>query len=131
MNIEVTRDVIEALQRAARSAAPHEACGILVGQDARITGFIEARNVHPSPESRFEIDPQSLIDAHRAARSGGPQVLGYFHSHPRGGAEPSSTDLELAAADGKVWAIHGRGDLRFFLSGKAGFEALSLRPVDG
>ena len=131
MKIEVTSGVIEALHEAARAAHPREACGILLGHGERISGFIEARNVHPEPETRFEIDPQSLIDAHRSSRAGGPQIIGYFHSHPTGDARPSATDVEMAAGDGRVWAIAGQEDLRFFRSGKAGFEALSLRTVDG
>ncbi|QFT76962.1 Mov34/MPN/PAD-1 family protein [Erythrobacter sp. THAF29] len=131
MSIEVTSQVFEALDRASRSAYPREACGLLLGEGERISTFIETRNVHATPETHFEIDPQSLIDAHRSSRHGGPEILGHFHSHPQGDAEPSSTDLELAAGDGKVWAIWGRGDLRFYRSGKAGFEALSLHIVDG
>ena len=64
----------------------------------------------PDPETHFEIDPQALIDAHRAARAGGPQVLGYYHSHPAGEPEPSATDRAMAAGDGRMWAIMGRDE---------------------
>ena len=131
MSIEVTSEVIEALHEAARAVCPREACGILLGEGNRITTFIKARNVHPTPRTHFEVDPRSLIDAHRSARGGGPQIIGYFHSHPKGDAKPSATDEEMAAGDGKVWAIWGRGDLRFYRSGKGGFEALSMSEVDG
>ncbi len=131
MHIDVTRDVVEAMLSAARSAHPQEACGILLGRGGHITRFIETRNVHPAPQSHFEIDPQALIDVHRDARTGDLDIAGYFHSHPKGEAMPSVTDEELAAADGSIWAIQAQNDLRFFRSGKAGFEALSMRVIDG
>ncbi|MBD2842647.1 Mov34/MPN/PAD-1 family protein [Erythrobacter rubeus] len=131
MQIEVTRDVIEAMRLAARDALPREACGILLGDGLRIVVFEEARNVHSSPKTHFEIDPQALIDAHRAARGGGAKVVGYFHSHPNGAPKPSATDEAMAAGDGLIWAIAAADDLKFYRSGKAGFEALSMQIIDG
>lgn len=119
------------MRAAAAAAHPHEACGILLGRGTRITEARATANVHPTPATHFEIDPQALIDAHRAARTGGPQVLGYFHSHPRGRAQPSATDRACAAGDGKVWAILAGGDVTFWRDGEAGFTALSLCPADG
>ena len=98
------------LKAAARNAHPQEACGLLLGSGNQITRFCQTANVHPAPETHFEIDPQALIDAHREAREGGPQVLGYFHSHPVGPARPSATDRAMASGDGRVWAIAGIGD---------------------
>lgn len=129
MNIEVTSLVIAAMRRAAAQAHPEEACGILLGKDkgegACITALLPAPNVHSNPKTHFEIDPQTLVDAHRAAREGGPLVLGYFHSHPIGEAHPSATDEEMAAGDGAIWAIAGSGEIRFWSSNPKGFEPLS------
>jgi proteasome lid subunit RPN8/RPN11 len=97
----------------------------------RIARFIETRNVHPEPATRFEIDPESLIRAHRAARAGGAQVVGYFHSHPRGAAAPSATDRALSAGDGSVWAIAGSGQVAFFRAVEGGFTVLSSVIADG
>ena len=130
MEIEVTREVLEGLREAARVAHPREACGILTGEGARITGLLLAENIHPDPETRFEIDPQTLIDAHRAERSGSPRVVGYFHSHPTTAARPSATDRAQAAHDGKVWAIHGTDGIAFWRDDKAGFAPLSYCEAD-
>jgi proteasome lid subunit RPN8/RPN11 len=125
----VDRAALAAMRAAARAAYPREACGLLLGEGARIAAFRETANVHASPHTHFEIDPQALIDAHRAARAGGPKVVGYFHSHPDGPPEPSATDQAMAARDGRVWAIvgtsSGERDIRFWRDGEAGFEALS------
>ena len=126
MIIEVSSAQVERLLAEARNALPREACGLLLGNGAQIEEVRVCRNVHPQPETHFEIDPQALIDAHRAARSGGPQVLGYFHSHPVGLPEPSATDRACAAGDGRIWAIVAGHDVRFWRDDIAGFAALSL-----
>lgn len=129
MVIRVTSQVLEALRDAASQAHPLEACGILLGhslgEGAQITHFRASQNVDPNPCTHFGIDPQALIDAHRAERSGGPQVIGYFHSHPRGRAEPSKTDQARAAGDGKIWAIWGEGHVTFWRDEPAGFCEVS------
>lgn len=124
MHIEVTRDVIDALQAEARKAHPRECCGVMLGDRGRITAIAPAANVHLSPETHFEIDPQALIDAHRAARSGGPEVIGYYHSHPVGEAVPSSTDRAMASGDRRIWAIIAGEGLTFWRDAPEGFDAL-------
>lgn len=120
----VTSEVIATLLEEARKALPDECCGILLGRDGAILEVRPAANVHPSPARHFEIDPQALVDAHRAARAGGPDVIGYYHSHPNGLAAPSATDREMAAGDGRVWAIVAVGDVTFWRDDKAGFVPL-------
>jgi len=93
------------LLEAAQAAHPHECCGLLLGRFGRIETARPARNVHSQPATHFEIDPQALIDAHRAARQGGPSLIGYYHSHPGGEPYPSRTDQEQSAGDGSIWAI--------------------------
>ncbi|WP_367274046.1 M67 family metallopeptidase [Erythrobacter sp.] len=114
-----------AMLAAARAAFPNEVCGLLLGEDARIDEARAAANIHPAPGTHFEIDPQALIDAHRAARAGGPQVIGYFHSHPTGEPVPSSTDRAMAAGDGRVWAIIAADEVMFWRDTGEGFAALS------
>jgi proteasome lid subunit RPN8/RPN11 len=122
------------MRAAAAAAHPREACGILLGEGGRITEARETVNVHAAPTTHFEIDPQALIDAHRAARAGGPQVLGYFHSHPTGIAAPSATDRACAAHDKRIWAIIAGADVRFWMdedaAGNGGFVALSFTIIE-
>jgi len=125
MEIVLTRVLLERLLAAGREAVPDESCGILLGENRRLDRVEPTRNVHPTPRTHFEIDPQALVEAHRAARSGGPQVLGYYHSHPGGSAAPSETDRAQASGDGRVWAIIGDGDVAFWRDGEDGFAKLS------
>lgn len=131
MNIEVTSAALARILAEAAAAHPLESCGLLLGESRAISEARPVRNVHPAPDRHFEIDPAALIAAHRAARSGGPQVRGYYHSHPGGSAEPSATDRAHAAHDGRVWAIAAEGEVRFWRDDETGFEPLSLRVIDG
>ncbi|MEO1648756.1 MAG: M67 family metallopeptidase [Pseudomonadota bacterium] len=135
MKIEVTSQALERIERAAQAAHPREACGLLLGAlesgVAKIDEAVQTRNVHSTPDTHFEIDPRALIDAHRAEREGGPHVLGYFHTHPEGPPAPSSVDQAQAAGDGKIWAIAGAGEVRFFLDTREGFEPLRHNQSEG
>nr|WP_281501217.1 M67 family metallopeptidase [Erythrobacter sp. F6033] len=123
--VSIVADAFEAMQSAAQTAHPREACGLLLGEGDCITAALKTRNVHPSPETHFEIDPQALIDAYRSEREGGLRVMGYFHSHPTGSPSPSETDKAMAAHDGKIWAIVADDDVMFWADDKDGFHALS------
>jgi desampylase len=87
-----------------------EICGLIFGKQNEVQHAMLADNVASKPDDAFEIDPAALISAHRLAREGGPNLLGYFHSHPNGKAIPSEIDAKNAAPDGQLWLIiAGRG----------------------
>ncbi len=120
-----------AILAAAAEAAPCEACGLLLGAGAHIETAEAAANVHPDPHRHFEIDPVALIAAHKAARTGGPQLVGYFHSHPGGLARPSATDAAMASGDGRIWAIAAGGAVTLWRDVPSGFEPLSYAIKEG
>ncbi len=129
-SLEVSHQALEAIVAEAARAVPEEACGLLLGAGGRITEARPASNVALNKARHFEIDPAALIDAHRAERGGGPELVGYYHSHPSGPPEPSATDREQAAGDGKVWAIAAQGMVRFWRDDPDGFEPLSYMLVE-
>ncbi|MGN3972999.1 Mov34/MPN/PAD-1 family protein [Tsuneonella sp. SYSU-LHT278] len=135
MEIEVSSGVVATIVGHAATARPREACGLLFGKGDVIDSATRCANVHPQPETHFEIDPQALIDAHRAARSGGPPVIGYWHSHPSGPPRPSATDRKQATGDGRVWAIvafdRSKGRVGWWRDTPCGFEPLSYRASHG
>lgn len=131
MDLRVTREALERMLAESARAAPDECCGMLLGRNGCIAEARAAANVAAEPRRRFEIDPQALVDAHRAARIGGPEVIGYYHSHPGGAAEPSATDRAMAAGDGSVWAIVGEGGTTFWCDAEEGFAPLSYALEDG
>ena len=88
-----TEDWKEAVASHAREAAPEECCGLLLGTDGEVLEAVRARNVAEDRLTRFLIDPKDHIDARRAARARGLEVVGFYHSHPHSAAEPSPTDV--------------------------------------
>lgn len=101
----IAPSALATMQQAAREAFPLEACGLLLGAGCRIEQAVPVANRSAEPADSFEIDPEALIAAHRSARAGGPQLLGYFHSHPNGLPRPSHRDEAAATGDRRVWAI--------------------------
>jgi proteasome lid subunit RPN8/RPN11 len=101
--------VIDAVLSHARAVAPDECCGMLVGAGDRIDAAVPARNVAERPASRFLIEPRDHLAALREARARGLDVIGFYHSHPRGDAVPSATDLAEASYPDHLFLIVGLG----------------------
>lgn len=87
----------------AREAYPEEACGFLIGTGGdgawTLAAVRAARNLHPSREDRFTIDPNEYAKAEAyCAKHKQKQlrILGFWHSHPQSPPLPSSIDLEWA-----------------------------------
>jgi proteasome lid subunit RPN8/RPN11 len=131
MEIAVTSGTLATLLEEAARAHPREACGLLLGEGGRIDRAVPSANVHPDPRRHFEIDPQALIAAHRAAREGGAEVLGYYHSHPTGDPAPSAEDRAQASGDGRIWAIVAGGEIGWWRDLPTGFETLPTRVAEG
>jgi proteasome lid subunit RPN8/RPN11 len=130
MTIEVTSGAIATLRDEAARAVPEECCGLLLGAGRRVLEARPAANVAADPSRHFEIDPAALFAAHRASRDGGPELLGYYHSHPVGHPVPSATDCEHASGDDRVWAIVADGEVAFWRDGPGGFAAVDATIVD-
>lgn len=105
MALEIATGSARAILTAAQRSTSLEVCGLLLGQGARVTSIVPADNVAARPETEFEIDPAALLAAHRAARQGGPTVIGHYHSHPTGLLRPSARDAAAAREDGAFWII--------------------------
>ena len=105
-----------------------EICGLLLGTESWIAEARAASNVAADPGTAFEIDPQALIIALRAERAGGARVIGCYHSHPSGNAEPSERDAAAAEA-GRLWLILARDQARLWRATVDGFAEVTLRVV--
>lgn len=127
---------LAAVERQAQAAVPFEACGLLEGTiqggDYKVTGIHPSKNVAPDPAERFEVDPRLLLRLQKDLRDGPTEMVGIYHSHPRGPALPSATDLALAWQPELVWVITALGPpvqtAAYRLSGQA-FEALEISLV--
>lgn len=108
MTVRIARRALDDLRSDYAARLPEEACGLLLGRGNAITLAMPAANVAEDRRRRFEIDPAVLFSAHRAARSGGPDILGCYHSHPAGRALPSPADAARALDIGWIWLIIGK-----------------------
>ena len=91
---------------------------------------VRCRNVDPEPRTRYTIDPQDLVAAVRLGEDRGLEVVGFYHSHPRGPVHPSKTDEARATWVGAAYVIRSvvpesLGAWRW--TGR-GFEPLTLTP---
>lgn len=105
MAVRISRTLLDLILADAAAAEGAERCGLLLGDAERITEVRFAANIAPDPSRHFELDPQVLLAAHKGSRSGGPAIIGHYHSHPSGRAAPSRTDADCAVADGSLWLI--------------------------
>ncbi|WP_241656550.1 M67 family metallopeptidase [Sphingomonas oligophenolica] len=109
-----------------------EVCGLVFGDRQRVSAVTRCFNVAADPARRFAIDPRALIEAHRAARGGGPQPIGHYHSHPGGSSAPSPRDAADAIEEGALWLIVGAAEVRAWRAIRGGavegrFEPVGLR----
>lgn len=109
MNISITAAQLGEIEQHARRALPAEACGLIVGRiDSDGDGVVTA--LHPSENlaegcDSFEVDPALHISLQRKLRDGDEEIIGVYHSHPDGPAEPSAHDARAAAYGGWIWLI--------------------------
>jgi len=123
----------ERIAHEARTALPRECCGLLVGtrqgEMLRVLYHRSTRNLATEPD-RFEIDPSAHVALARALRGTGRAIVGCYHSHPNGAAEPSAQDLAGSSEEGFVWLIAAASGskmlFRAFQREASGFQELAL-----
>jgi desampylase len=107
-NLIVPKALQVQLGEEACAAFPRECCGLIEGVCEG--DCVRAVALHPAAnlatrDDRFEIDPMEQFRLMRELRGSGREIVGCYHSHPNGTAEPSAHDLENASEDGFVWLI--------------------------
>jgi proteasome lid subunit RPN8/RPN11 len=105
--------VRRALLAHARREKPFECCGFLIGSPEGVAYAVPMENVERS-RVRYRIDDRAHIELRRALRLFVPPVsiVGVYHSHPEGPAEPSPTDIAEALYPEWIHVIVGLGAVR-------------------
>lgn len=96
-----------ALVEAARQSAPEECCGVICMRDGAVADVLPVANVATDRRASYELDPAQLVATRSAARRDGLEIAGFYHSHPRTSAEPSSYDLANAWYPECVYVVIG------------------------
>lgn len=93
------------------AALPNEGCGMLAMKGDRVMKVYPMRNDDASPVS-YTVPPHEHFDALSDAESNGWTLGGVFHSHPRGPARMSDTDLARVVDPEWVYLVIDLGGTR-------------------
>lgn len=93
----------------ARDGQPAEICGVFGGDfnpnRSRVRSCYLADNVADTPRTRYRIDPEEQLAIFDALEARGEDIVGFYHSHPRGPPRPSATDTAQATWSERSYLI--------------------------
>jgi proteasome lid subunit RPN8/RPN11 len=83
----------------ARATYPNECCGAMLGKidgdQKTVAASMELQNAFEGAQAaRYELRPEDLLAADKAARARDMDLIGIYHSHPDCDAYFSKTDLQ-------------------------------------
>lgn len=114
MTLVLPDAVRDALLEHAREGAPAEVVGVLAGSrgDERSTveRALRADNAADTPGTRYEIAPAEELALLERVDDSPHEVVGFYHSHPRGPLAPSQVDARQAAWSGYSYVIVSLGE---------------------
>ena len=116
MHVTIPAALAELILAHAAAGSPREACGLLLGDAAAIVEARPSANIAADPYTAFLLDPATRVAAERAARTGGPAVVGWYHSHPSGDPRPSVADAAAVGPGGALWLIVAGGSIAAWYS---------------
>jgi len=94
--MRIAQSLIDEIVTHARDDAPNECCGLVSGKQGAATEVFRARNEMASPLA-YNVHPQDLLRITDAIDERGEELAAIYHSHTKSPAEPSQTDINLAA----------------------------------
>ena len=88
---------------------PNEACAILYGNKIEEENTVKeiwlTKNDTPSP-IEFTLSAEQTWEMDQKRKELNLEIIGIFHSHPKGDAFPSSTDKKFMQNNPYVWIIY-------------------------
>jgi len=107
--LRISHELAERIGQHGVETFPHECCGALLGKDSAFAeeggeqAPREILELYPlvnrrddSPRNRFAVTAEDVLEAEKAARQQGLDLVGWYHSHPDHPARPSQFDREHA-----------------------------------
>ena len=97
--IRIDTEPWQAMVAHARRTYPNECCGAMLGtidsDGKNVREAIALENAFDGAQAaRYELRPEDLLAADKAARERGMDLIGIYHSHPDCDAYFSKTDLQ-------------------------------------
>ena len=88
---------------------PNEACAILYGNEIEEENTVKeiwlTKNDTPSPIA-FTLSAEQTWEMDQKRKELNLEIIGIFHSHPKGEAYPSNTDKKFMENNPYVWIIY-------------------------
>ncbi|ELY45026.1 desampylase [Natronorubrum sulfidifaciens] len=102
--------VRDAILERTRDGHPEEICGVFGGEydpdgRSRARSQYPAANVAETPRTRYRIDPEAQLEIFERLEERGEEIVGFYHSHPRGPPRPSETDVAQATWPDRSYLI--------------------------
>jgi proteasome lid subunit RPN8/RPN11 len=104
--LKITAELAGQIRSHGAETYPYECCGALLGRDTEVADRRVYREIHDlyplvnrrddSPHNRFSVTSKDVLEAEKAARDRGLEVVGWYHSHPDHPARPSQYDRDHA-----------------------------------
>jgi proteasome lid subunit RPN8/RPN11 len=92
--LALPRTLVNRILALAQQQPDTETCGLLGARNGEATHYYPVKNIAADPTTRFEMDPQQLIDVMKTLREHDEQLLAVVHSHPHSPPVPSAADME-------------------------------------
>ncbi len=108
--LDLPESILNGMKQAVQAAFPEEACGLIFGRGQRVERAAAIENELHSAV-RFRLEPRGQLAAMQSAEEDGLDLLAIYHSHPRGPAHPSPTDMREAAYSQAAYLIWWMDDL--------------------
>ncbi|WP_457591918.1 M67 family metallopeptidase [Geoglobus sp.] len=131
MRVFAKKEVVEFFRKVAENPGEIERCGLLsgrVGKTIEVIGAFELENVRSSPVE-FELNPLETLEIFESVEKVGHEVVGVWHTHPRGKAVPSPKDVQGMKNFPGLWVIIAQGEIGWYLAGEKGFEKVEVSEV--
>nr|WP_243027487.1 M67 family metallopeptidase [Thermus albus] len=122
----VSRRLLEETRTHLDKEVPREGVGLWAGR-REVERVIPLPNVHPEPLVGYLAEPLALLRALKELEREGLSLLAIYHSHPKGPALPSPTDIREARWR-VPYVIFGTDGVRAFLLPEGREVPLSLLP---
>ncbi len=100
-------NLLQEIIRHAVNCLPEEACGLLAGIGVKVEEVIPVENIEHS-QVRYRMKPEEQLEAFLHIEEKGWDLLGIYHSHPKGPETPSENDLNEAYYPEAIYVIVSR-----------------------
>ncbi len=109
--IEIAQHDYQAIIEHLMAEYPLEGCGLLAGNDGRVTAVYPITNILHSPTA-YEMEPVQQIKTILQIEKNNEELIAIYHSHPNGPSTPSETDITAAYYPDSVYLIVSLQDVQ-------------------